>query len=288
MKTLQQLADEGLFNTASESRLIRQQMFAMIKDSSMKNAIGRQLVEVVPLREGSSIDFELANKDSLMVRQMGEGAGAPIARENYTTVTVRPVKFGGNVKITTEMIEDSNFELIERNLREAGKQMANKETTLVFNAFHDSTSGFASVTTPNTHNITSAGTEIGIVDISKGVQACEDYDYYANAMAVNPEQAHELRQIDTFVEADKLGSREVIERGLIGKIFGLEVASTSLQTAGTVDILDTREAGVLVMRRPLTVEKWNEPLRDLVNATFTQRMQAAVLRAQAGAKITVQ
>lgn len=276
MKTLQQLADEGLFTKTAEQKLIKQQLFDMIKDSAQKNAIGRQVVQVIPLRQGSSLDFDLADASSMKVRKMSEAGEAPLTRETYSKITVTPVKYGGNVKITTEMIEDSNFELIERNLRQMGREMGNKETEIILDSFH---SNFTAVP--------SAGTELGIVDITAAMTQIETADYSPNAMVLHPTQVNELRNIDTFVEADKVGDRRTFENGFVGRIFALDSVISTIQTSNTVDVLDTNEAGALVIRRPLTVERWNDPLRDLVNATVTQRMAAVTFRATAGATITV-
>lgn len=284
MKTLQNLADEGLFTKSSEDHLIKQQMMDMIIDSAQKNALGRQVVQVINLRQGSSLDFNLADRDSMAVRVMSEAGEAPLTRESYSTVRVTPKKYGGQLSITTEMIEDSNYELIERNLRQAGREMANKETSLIIESFNDTTNGFPSNAD---HNITSAGTELGIVDITSGMKEIEEQDFDPNVMLLHPTQVNELRQIDTFVEADKVGNRATFENGWVGKIFSLDTLITSLQSSNVAHIIDTREAGILVVRRPLTVERWNDPLRDLVNATFTQRMAASVLRPRAGVKITV-
>lgn len=284
MKTLQELADEGFFTTTAEPELIKEQLFATIKDASQKNAIGRQLVEVVPLRNGSSLNFELADKDSMIVGRVGETAEIPLTRETYTEIIVTPRKYGGVVKISKEMIEDSNFELIERNLRQAGREMANTETQKVFDAFNDTTLGFPK---NGDHDITSAGTEFGIIDITNGMQQIEEQDYIPNVMALNPKQVNEIRQIDTFVEADKVGNRNTFEKGFVGKIFSLDSVVSSIQSADVVHILDQTEAGVMVIRRPLTVERWNDPLRDLVAAGFTQRFETVVLRARAGVKITI-
>lgn len=276
MKTLQQLADEGLFTKSAEQKLIKQQLFDMIKDSAQKNAIGRQVVQVIPLREGSSLDFDLADANSMKVRKMSEAGEAPLTRETYTKISVTPVKYGGNVKITSEMIEDSNFELIERNLRQIGREMANKETEIILDSFH-----------ANFTAVSSAGTELGIVDLTSAMNQVETADFSPNAMVLHPKQVNELRNIDTFVEADKVGDRRTFENGFVGRIFAMDGVITTIQTSDKVDVLDTNEAGGLVIRRPLTVERWNDPLRDLINATVTQRMAAVTFRATAGATITV-
>ncbi|HEU04801.1 MAG TPA: phage major capsid protein [Nitrosopumilus sp.] len=284
MKSLQQLANEGILFKDAESELIKQNLFAVIKDASISNAFGRQLVDVINMTQGSTLDFILADKNSTIVRQVSEGGEIPIDVEAYTKIQITPSKFGTRLAITKEMIEDSNWPLLERNLREVGRQMSIKETNLVFTSFNDSTNGFPSNAA---HDITSASTELGVSDITNAMSPVEAADYAPDVMALHPTQVNELRQLDTFVTADKVGDRRVFEMGWVGRIFGLDTMISSLQTADTVHVFDKKEAGVLVIRRPMTVERWKEPLRDLENAAITQRMAARVLRATAGARITV-
>lgn len=286
IKSLIQLADEGVFSrSGSNSVLVKQQLFSTIKDAAVKNAVGRQLVDVIPLTEGSALDFDLATKDSMKVRKAGESAEKALTKEAYTKVTVTPELYAGNMRITRSMIEDSNFPLIERNLRQAGREMSYKETDLVLSAFNDTTFGFPA---QSGHSFNSAGTELGTVDLVDGMELIEIQDYEPNTGVLHPTQVSELRNLDTFVEADKIGDRRMFETGWVGKIFGMDFVRSTLQSQNVVHLLDKQEAGVLVVRRPLTVERWNDPLRDLVNATFSQRMAARVLRPGAGVKITVQ
>lgn len=285
MKTLQELADEGILFKDHESELIKQQLVSTIKDASQKKTVGRQLVQVIPLREGSTLDWNKADKDTLIVRKIAEGANSRLTHETYTKIQSTPEKYGGTIKITQEMIEDSNFELIERQLRQAGREMATTEDTIIFNSWSDAVTGFRQ---NGDHLISTQGTELGIIDITNGMQQIEEQDYVPNVYVINPKQVNELRQIDTFVEADKVGDRRTFTNGFVGQIFGINAIKSTILSADTAYIVDTNDAGMLVIRRPLTISKFNDPIQDLVGAAFTQRMSARVVEERAGVEITVQ
>lgn len=284
MKSLQELADSGVLFQSHESELVKQNLFAIIKEASIASPVGRQIVDVINMQFGSTLDFDLADKDSMKVRLVAEGAEIPLDAESYTKKSITPQKYGVRIGITNRMIEDSNWDLIERNLREAGRRMGLKEDELIFTEMQDTTNGFPSVTG---HNITSAGTELAIADIVGAMKVIEQQDYVPKIMVMNPEQTSELRQLDTFVEADKVGDRRVFERGWVGRIFGLDTIITSQLAASKVLVLDSNEAGGLIIRRPLTVEKFKDSVRDLTQASITTRMAPVVFRPQAGALITV-
>lgn len=284
MKTIQELADEGVLFKSAEAELVKQQLFEIIKEASVATRIGRQLVDIINMREGSTLDFILADKDSMQVVEVGEGAEIPLKTEAYTKLQVTPLIYGVRIAVTNRMIEDANWDIIQRNLATAGRKMGEKEDELILGSFDNSTDGFPS---QSGHSITTSGTELAIADIATGMAHVEEHDYHPNVMVLSEKQVSELRQIDTFVEADKVGDRRVFENGFVGKIFGMETVISSAVSDDSAYILDSKEAGVLVLRRPLTVERLADPLRDLTNAVVTQRMSAKVLRAMAGVKITV-
>ncbi len=288
MKSLQELANEGVVFKDTEPELIKQNLFATIKEASIRVAVGRQITQLIPYTgQGVSgvLEWNLADKDSLTVRKVAEGGIVPLDVEAYTKITLTAEKYGARVGITREMIEDANWPLIERNLKEIGRQMSYKEDEIIFDSFADATTGFP---LNADHDITSAGTELGISDITNGMKEIEEQDYHPDTMVLHPTQVNELRQIDTFVEANKVGDRRVFERGWVGRIFGIDSVFSTKLAADTVYIIDKMEAGVLGLRRPLTVEKWSDPLKDLENAVVTQRMVARVVRQRAGVRITVQ
>ncbi|MBW1975926.1 MAG: phage major capsid protein [Deltaproteobacteria bacterium] len=288
MKSLQELADSGILFKSAENELIKQNLYNIIKDAAINHPVGRQVVDVVNMKFGSTLDFDLADKNSMDVREIAEGAVYPLDAESYTKKSVTPKKYGIRIAVTNEMVEDANWDLIQRNLREAGRRMGLKEDDLIFTALEDSTNGFASATTEGTsHAITSGGTEIAMADLTEAQKVIDQENYVPNTLILNPAQVKELRDLDTLTEADKIGDRRMYERGWVGKIYGMDTIITNTVSASTAVVLDKYEGGGLVIRRPLTVEKWKEPIRDLTEAVVSSRMAAICFRPEAGAVITV-
>jgi hypothetical protein len=289
MKTLQQLADEGELFYAFESELVKQQLFEVVRDASIENRIGRQLVDVINLKSGAALDIITADKDSMEFRRIAEGALIPVDTEAYTKATVTPAKWGNRVVISTELQEDANWDVMQRNLRQAGREAGVREDVIIFTAFNDATYGFPSTTGQYG---TSVGTEISVADIATMMYGPEAQDYNPNVLVLHPSQVKELRQIDTFVEADKVGSRVTFDKGFVGKIYGMDVVISRSAWVGQTSTeyawcLDTTEAGVLVVRRPLTMKTYELPERDAVGVAVTFREEARVLRPQAGYRLTI-
>ena len=73
---------------------------------------------------GSSIDVNLVTPSSSVVRQIAEGSQITFDNDEYTSFNVKPDKFGVTIRITTELMEDSQFNLLAQNIRKMGRRFA--------------------------------------------------------------------------------------------------------------------------------------------------------------------
>lgn len=277
MKSIEKLADQGELFTNLESETIQTQFYEQIVDAAKRERVGRQLVDVVKLRKGSTLRFVLEDKNSLGFREIGEGTEIPADVESYSKIEVSPTKYGNRIPISSEMREDSKWNLLKRNLKRAGYKAGLKEDNIIFNTFSDE----AGLT------ISSDGTELALSDIVEARRKVNQEDFSADTIVMNPKQVAELQLIDTFTEADKIGTTETIRNGFVGKIFGLNVIETPTISKDTVYVMDSKVAGVLVVKRPLTQKMYEVPERDSYEVALTFRKAAKVLRGDSIAKITV-
>lgn len=226
---------------------------------------------------GSSVDIDLTTPNSMDVRVVAEGAEIALDQVEYTSTNVKPVKYGVSIRITRELLEDGKWNLLQHNIRYAGKRLAENENSLVVTALDsaaNSISGGASVTVPN---------------ITRAMQYLRDSDYTPTTYAVGMEVMTDLMNIDLFVDASKSGNTEMLSRGMVGTIFGMNVIAVSTNagmTTTTSYVYDNMEAYVLAEKRPMTVENFELPTYDMSAAAITQRITAKILRTSAVAKIT--
>ncbi len=231
---------------------------------------------------GSSVDIDLVTPNSFLVREIAEGADIVLDNESYTTTNIKPLKYGMGIRITREMLEDGKWNLLEKNISAAAKRFAEKETSLVITQLD-------SAATSNT-----GGAAYTISDLTTQLQDVEDEDYTPTTLLIGNEVLNDLRNIDTFVEADKLGSREMLETGFVGTIYGLNVMRFSTNAAPSTTykkyayVYDRREAYYIVEKRPLTVERFELPSNDMSAATVTQRIAVKIIRTNAVSKTTTE
>lgn len=227
---------------------------------------------------GSSIDVDLVTPDSMNVREVGEGAEIPLDNEEYTTFNLKPIKYGVSIRITRELLEDAKWNLLDHNIMMAGKKLAENENSLVISNALD-----------NATNTVSGGAAITIANITRAMQHLEDSDYQPTTLFVGMEVLNDLRNIDTFVEANKVGNTDMLTRGFLGTIYGLNVIKVSTNAGMTTTsayVTDKTQAYVIAEKRPLTTEGFELVNFDMSGTVCTQRLAVRQLRADAIAKIT--
>jgi len=280
MKTIQELLSTA---TGTEgSLLIEKKIYDTLIDPVVRTRVGRQFAAItITDIPGSSVDVDTVDPKSMKVNKIAEGAAIPISVEAYSSFNMKPVKYGLRIAITKEMMEDAKWDLLAHNIEQAGLFMAYNEDKLLISQALD-----------NATQTQGGGAALTISDITTAMQYLEDEDYSPDVMLVGNEQANDLRNIDTFVEAHKLGTRETFENGLVGTIFGMKIVRFSTNSAPSTTyakygyVMDTKHAFVIAEKRPVTVENYDDKIHDLQGATVTQRVVYRQLRADAICKVT--
>jgi len=125
------------------------------------------------------------------------------------------------------------------------------------------------------------------------MEGIESYSYTPTDIVIGREFLYDLRNIDTFVEAAKAGNTDMLSRGFLGTIYGLNVGvfdDKASPTPGTYKkyayVLDRSQAYGLAVKRDLTVENFDLPIYDMQGTAITWRFDVQLLRSNAVAKIT--
>lgn len=229
---------------------------------------------------GSSIDIDREDPNTLKIREIAEGADITLDQQTYDSVNIRPRKYGVGIRITAELLEDGKWNLLQRNIRTAGKRFAENETNLVL------------LQLDSAATVNSGGDAYTIADLTTQMQDLEDEDYEATTLLVGTEVVHDLRNIDTFVEADKSGTREMLSTGMVGSLYGMNVLRFSTNAAPSTTykkyafMYDKDEAYYIVEKRPIAVERFDLKSNDMKAAVLTQRIAVQIIRTQAVSKTT--
>lgn len=261
--------------------LIPRKILSTLVDEPLKLLIPRELAAMyigpdqIP---GSSIEINRLVINKMKVKPVGEGAEIPIDQTEYNNLNVRPLKYGLAVRITRELVEDSMFNILENAIRIAGRRFAENENRIVVLNSLDAAA-----------NTVTGGAAITIANITRAIQYLEDNDFMGTDFVIGFEVLNDLRNIDTFVEYNKVGNTEMLQRGFLGTIYGLNVVRVSTNagmTATSSYVIDRNHAYVIAEKRPLAVENFELPAQDMSAVSITQRIDSQALRTGAIAKIT--
>jgi len=248
-----------------------------------KNLLPRELAAQVwgPSQiKGSSFTVNLEEPNGISIKRVAEGAEVTQDQMSFETVEYKPVKYGIAVRITREMLEDSQFELLKRNIQTAGRRFAESETSLILTQLDGANSTVA------------GGAAITIANITEAIYNVENEDYNPTDIILGNEIAQDLRNIDTFVEADKAGNSNMMQNGFIGRIYGKNLyrfstnAAPSSTHAKYAYVFDRSQAYGIAISRDLTVENFTMPTYDMEGAVITRRIDVKLLRSKAISRIT--
>ncbi len=263
------------------SRLIPRTLFSDLIRANRKKLVLRALAAKVigpGSIPGSSIDITLQTRDSMVVHEVVEGSVIPLDVESYTSFNLKPLKYGVRIMISREMIEDSQWDVMALNVATAGYELADNEESLIITTLDTGSADSAST------RIANSNATLPISDITAAMQGIEEENFTPTHMVCGVEVVGDLRNIDTFVEADKAGITDPSKR-LIGTIFAMKVLVSNNVDAKRVYMLDANDAFIIAEKRPITMEKYRDMARDTDFAVATQRFATRFLRAGAIARI---
>lgn len=262
------------------SILIPTKIYEALQNAVRKSLIFRQLTGLIIGPSGipgTSVNINLQDPDTMSVFEIGEGASIPFDKETYSNRSATPKKYGVRIGITREMVEDCQFDLMQFNAATAGYEMADNEDQLAVTQL-------TAADTAAVHTV-AGGAAITIANITRAMQYLEADNYKPSDIICGVEVVNDLRNIDTFVEADKAGVTNP-SQSLIGTIFGMKVWVSNNVTSTSAYVIDRAKALCLVEKRPISFAQWEDYARDTLQMSALQRVAYMYLWAHSVSLIT--
>jgi|TARA_Y100000310_G_scaffold140352_2_gene139791 HK97 family phage major capsid protein len=272
-------------NTATTSFLIPRTLLPEVINAVRKKLVLRGLAArvfgpaAIPGRTlVLPLQAEITANNELDGPQVAEGAEIPITQTEFTSLTLTPVKYGARIGVTKEMMEDGIIDLLSYHAELAGYEFADNEEALIVAALNTASAAAG-------NNVANANATLPITDITEAMQNLEANNYRPSHLICGVEVVNDLRNIDTFVEADKSGMNDP-SKSLVGVIYGMKVVVSNNVTATLAYMIDANHAFVIAEKRPLTVERYSDVARDSGFVVITQRLAVSGLRNNATSEIT--
>jgi hypothetical protein len=202
-----------------------------IWDSRLREFEEKALV-VTPLAE--TFDFRSGGVDYRVTVDDRPTAAAALTEtvdvtiSTFTTryVTFTPIEQGAAYQLTRQEAVRAFFNVADRMVRKLGYSLAERKDALAVAELSTSPGAaiFANAKTIST-DLASTDT-LNLSDISKAIYEVRQHYYKPKNLIINAHQEHQLRTQSntiTLADASQFGTRDMVERGFIGRIFGLDI-----------------------------------------------------------------
>ncbi|MCK4258089.1 MAG: hypothetical protein KAX49_03875 [Halanaerobiales bacterium] len=270
--------------------LVKEELYKVLMKGGEDVLCMRDVLPVFTMSK-NELRFVLPNANTDLLPAVAPGAqlmeGSNISFA--TDVTFVADKYGEKVGIPEELIDDSEFDVIELIMYQEGKRAENRVNDLAMKALLDS--GFSA---------TSADSKGVINTIMDMVTALRNNNYEPDTVVLSPNAVGAV--LEYIGGSSDLGTNEVgaYEKSGVPEAFrskdigrplvGLKPHTLSLGVQGTttgsfgvtatsgtrydICVLDRRAAGGIGMRDDVKVDDFEDPLNDLLNVKVTMRMDA--------------
>jgi len=232
-----------------------------------------KVLAVTPLAEaydfrGDGVDYKVTIDDApSAAAELTETTDVSISAFSTRNVTFTPTEYGAAYQLTRKEAVRAFFNVAERMVKKLGYSMAQKKDALGYSCLVDNAGNSVLV------NDKSATTDLASTDtldyesITEAIKKNEEDLYTDNRyLLINHAQKQQLLNLGTINKANEFGTRDAIQRGVVGELFGLQViACHSVTTTSNVakaivlGVSQTGEAafGYAIKRDPMIEREYH-------------------------------
>ncbi|MCW3994585.1 MAG: phage major capsid protein [Candidatus Bathyarchaeota archaeon] len=269
---------EGLF---SDSASALGRLHDTLVQAAYPEMIGRDIITVMPTTEPME-RFPLDEK--AVAYKYAEGSATRLSGQKNSIVDVYTnILAESSEEWTREFLEDATWNVMNSMVEKVGRALGEEETNRII-ALYGSVAdadlaGGAPISQGN-----AAMNWAGLVKLHNALRAS---NWKPTVLAVNEVQLHQLLSDDKFIHAQYLPSGQTnLDDATVTSVLGMRVQASTLVPNGTAYAIDTRVASVMLLRRDVTVEDWEDIKNGKYGVRATTRFGLGVLRSNAIAKLT--
>lgn len=253
----------------------------VVVEAAKPNLIGRDIIDTRSTTE--ALERFILGKKSKAYKGVESGTIVIHGeRYSYTDIDVNVIVKDGT-EWTQEFAEDAKWNVMERQLEELGRSIAQKETELIIALY----AGIAAGNLAGGAEIAGGGT---VMSWSKAVElwdAVENEDFQADTLIIHPKQASQLFTATEFINSQYLPSAASdLSKGLIGQALTMNIFKSSLCTNGVAHAVDKKIAAILLVRRDIQTQPYEDPKEGVFGIVATERIGYGTLRTKAVARMT--
>ena len=256
-------------------------MHDTLVEAAYPEMIGRNVITVRPTTETME-RFPLDEK--AVAYRYAEGAVTRLSGKKISTVDIYTnIIAEASEEWTREFLEDATWNVVDNMVEKVGRALGEEETNRILALY----GAIADADLAGGAPINQGGTAMNWNGLVKLHNAVRGENWRPTVLMVNEVQLHQLLNDDKFIHAQYLPSGQTdLEQGTVTSVLGMRVQASTLVPNGTAYAIDTRVASVMLLRRDITVEDWEDIKTGKYGARATTRFGLGVLRSKALAKMT--
>lgn len=237
--------------------------------------------------QSNSYTFFIDNDDMGMPELIGEGEEFPRDKSTLDELTVTFDKFGDEVAVTMEAIEDGMIDMKARQVEDVARRMAQWLNQKAYEHIDDSDNHVTE--TADGESVGDNDDSFTFADVRDGMVAARSYNFQPDLLIVDIGAYGDLLTDDNFNRATETSDQEVVRDASIGQIAGMNVVIDTTQRIGSTDaggfVFDTQQYGYELTRTPISTNEYYKDERQADVIQIFTRKAWAVIRPEAAVKV---
>jgi HK97 family phage major capsid protein len=243
--------------------------------------IGRQIITVKPTSEAME---RFPIDAGAVAYAYAEGAVTRLSGKKKTTVDINTdVLAEASDEWSAEYLEDATWNVMDNAVENIGNAVGVHETEKIIALY----TAIAAADLASGADLAGGGTVMSWTKLLSLWLALKGVYRRPTVFALNDMQMAQLLNDSTFINAQYLPAGQTdLEQGVVTGALGAKIVSSSLITNGVAYAIDTRVATMMLLRRDVTAQDWEDAREGKYGVRATTRFGLGVLRANAVARMT--
>jgi hypothetical protein len=263
---------EGLFSDMAGAL---GSMHDTVVEAAKPKLIARNIIDVRSTKE-SLERFVKAKKSVAYVG--AEGGVTRLSGEREETVDIKTnIIIKDSTKWTKELAEDASWNVLNRQLEELGRSVAELETAKIIALYE----AIAAADLAGGAVIAGGAAVLTWAKLVEMWDAVSGEDFEADTMFMHSKQMSQLFTANEFINSQYMPSSGLqLGSGLVGQALTMNLFKSSKCTNGKVFAVDKNPAAVMLIRRDITTETFEDPRAGEYGVVATERIGYGVLRSK--------
>lgn len=253
----------------------------VVVEAAQPVLIGREMITVLNVND-AIIRFPKAKL--AIAYETAEGALYWLTGEKYETQDIKcDIEIKAGCEWSKRFYEDATWPVLERQAKELGRAIGELETAKIFALYDGIAAGDLA---GGAIQATNDGANFAWADVVKLQTVVSKENFNPTVMALNPAELEGLYQQNQFIQSLYYAPETVIRTGKLPTMLGLTFVVSTKITAATKLCIDKDVGAVMLIRRDLITEPFENPKDDRYGVVASERIGLGVLRSKAVGKGT--